>query len=109
MGSSTDLGRCMLGCFIQILNVQKSHWITVSNIGCEVGTVRVYDRAYAFINLDTKLQICSFVRPACRTLTLLMPNVQRQPNGYDCGLFAIATATELALGRDPILVTGIQP
>ena len=45
------------GCFIQILNIQKSHWITVSSIGCELGTVHVYDSAYAFIDLDTKLQM----------------------------------------------------
>jgi len=91
------------GCVIQILNIQKSHWITVSSIGCELGTVHVYDRAHAFINLDTELQICSFVRPSCCTLTILKVNIQRQPNGYDCGLFDIAKATELALGRDMIL------
>ena len=30
-------------------------------------------------------------------------NIQKQPNGSDCGIFALACATELACGRDPIL------
>ena len=58
---------------------------------------------YAFIDMDTKLQICSFIRPSCDVLTLRMPNIQRQPNSCDCGVFSIAVATELALGRDPHL------
>ena len=29
------------GEFVQILNVSKSHWITVSNIGCKPGTVNI--------------------------------------------------------------------
>ena len=32
-----------------------------------------------------------------------MINVQRQINGCDCGVFAIANATELAFGKDPLL------
>ena len=92
------------GHFIQILNVMcGSHWITVSNVNCEPNTVNVYDSAYAYIDSDTKLQICSLLRPICDVLKLRMPNIQRQPNSFDCGVFAIATATELALGKDPLL------
>ena len=92
------------GHFVQILNVMHgSHWITVSNINCDSDTVNVYDSAYALIDMDTKLQICSFIRPSCDVLTLRMPNIQHQPNSFDCGVFSIATATELALGRDPHL------
>jgi len=92
------------GHFVQILNVMHgSHWITVSNVNCDSNIINVYDSAYAYIDMDTKHQICSLVRPACDILTLRMPNIQRQPNSFDCGVFAIATATELALGRDPRL------
>ena len=92
------------GHFVQILNVMHgSHWITVSNINCDSDTVNVYDSAYAFIDMDMKLQICSFIRPSCDVLTLRMPNIQHQPNSFDSGVFSIATATELALGRDPHL------
>ena len=42
------------GRFIQILNVQKSHWIVVSDVGCEAGVVNIYDSAYDFFDLDSK-------------------------------------------------------
>ncbi|KAG5847202.1 hypothetical protein ANANG_G00123520 [Anguilla anguilla] len=29
--------------FVQILNVSANHWVTVSNVGCKVGTVNVFD------------------------------------------------------------------
>ena len=32
-----------------------------------------------------------------------MVNIQTQPNGCDCGVFAIKNATELAFGKDPLL------
>ena len=94
--------RAVTGQFVQILNVNKgSHWLTVSNVLCEPNCVNVYDSAYSTIHEDTQSQICSFVRPNSDTLTINMPNFQRQPNGRDCGIFAIAVATELANGRDP--------
>ena len=89
--------------FVQVSN-RGSHWITVSNnINCGDNVVDVYDSAYAYIEADTKAQVCSLMRPACDSLEIRMPNVQRQPNSYDCGLFAIAIATELTFGRDPLL------
>ena len=45
---------------------------------------------------DTKLQICSLLR----FFKTENANIQRQPNSYDCGVFA--TATQLALGKDPV-------
>lgn len=88
--------------FVQILNVMHgSHWIMVSNINCDSNHINVYDSAYAFINMDTKLQICSSVRPSC--FNPANAKIQCQPNTFDCGVFSIATATELAFGRDPCL------
>ena len=37
------------------------------------------------------------------TLRFDVMNVQAQPNGYDCGVYAIANATELAYGCDPVV------
>ena len=31
------------GEFVQVLNVSGCHWIAVSNIGCKLGTVNIYD------------------------------------------------------------------
>ena len=53
--------------------------------------------------MDTKLQISSIMQPSTETITYRSVNIQRQPNGKDCGLFAVAVAVELALNRDPRL------
>ena len=79
-----------------------SHWIAVSNVNCEPSTVDVHDSAYVYIDSDTK-QICSFFRPVGDVLKLRMPNTQCQPNSFSCGVLAIATATKLTLGKDPLL------
>ena len=89
--------------FIQILNVERSHWIVVSNVGCKKAVVNIYDSAYNFLSLNTKKQICSLWQPSSDQVEFQLVNVQRQPNSSDCGLFAIANATELAHGRDPLL------
>ena len=59
--------------------------------------------ANTYIDSDTKLQICSFLRPVGDILKLRMPNTQCQPNSFNCGVLAIATATKLTLGKDPLL------
>ena len=48
-------------------------------------------------------EICSFVRPTCDTFTFDIMNIQTKLNSSDCGLFAIACATELVCGKDPVL------
>ena len=95
--------QCVTGKFVQVLNVNKSHWVTVSNVDCETDTVDVYDSAYSWLNLDSKKQICSLVRPSSKLLQIRMVNIQRQGNSSDCGLFALASATSLVNGRDPFL------
>ena len=62
--------------FLQILNVYKSHWISVSNIDCGGNTINVYDSAYATLDLDTKMQICSIWRPKGDYVTINMMNIQ---------------------------------
>ena len=89
--------------FIQILHVLRNHWIVATNINCTSTTVNIYDSAYSAISHDTKLQIVSMIRPSTNELTYRNVNFQRQTNNSDCGVFAIAVATELVLGRDPVL------
>ena len=59
--------------------------------------------AYNFLSLNTKQQICSLWQPSSDQVEFQLVNVQRQLNSSDCGLFAIANATELAHGRDTML------
>ncbi len=91
------------GEFIQIMHVRQNHWITVSNIRCATDTVCVYDSHYQSVDIDTQMQICSFLRSTSDTVTFVMANMQSQNNSFDCGVYAIATATELAHKRDPCI------
>ena len=90
--------------FIQIIHIERSHWIVVSNSGCCEGCLKAYDSLYNTLSLRTKKQICLILEVAkVNEVTLQMPNIQRQPNASDCGVFAIAFSTEIFHGKDPML------
>ena len=95
--------------FVQILHVSNNHWITVSNIKQGTHTpypdvVRVYDSGWSpNISLETKELICNFLKPEKDVIFFDIMNVHAQPNLTDCGLFAVAFATELVHGEDPVL------
>ena len=85
-----------------------SHWITTSNIDSRQNThyrdtVSICDSALApRVSASTIQAICPFLKPSCDVLLFDM-NIQTQPNLNDCGLFALACATELVHGFDPVL------
>ena len=65
--------------------------------------LNVYDSMNWSVNLQTKMQTCSFWKSPIQQITFQMVNIQRQPNVSDCGVFAVAVATELVHGKDPVL------
>ncbi len=93
--------------YIQILHVNGNHWIVVSN--CMASHPPEKDRVLAYdsllpnkISYKTKEMVCSFTRPASKTYKFDMMNIARQPNSFDCGVIAIANATEIAFGYSPL-------
>ena len=86
--------------FVQILH-SESHWVTVSTIGTQHPTVRVYDSLYTSLPASTKVQIAALLQTEEKSIKLEWANVQKQPNGSDCGVFAIAFATALCHGQMP--------
>lgn len=55
-----------------------------------------------FVSRCVEMAICSIFRPQAEFMNFDIIDVQCQPNGWsDCGLFAIAFATELVHGHDP--------
>jgi len=91
------------GEFVQILNVSQSHWITVSNVGCKKGVVNIYDSIPScYLPACTKEQIAATLFSNEKTLTLEYKAVQVQQGSNDCGLFAIAFATSLCGGENPV-------
>ena len=94
--------------FIQVLHVGNCHWITTSNVTHEGGSisdaVNIYDSGRATtVTSEVKKLICSFFKSSSDSIHFDLMNIQSQLNGSDCGLFALACATELAYGKDPVL------
>ena len=74
------------GEFLQLVNVRHSHWILVSNVGCDEGVVHVYDTMYSSISLSTVHTITRLVFCPTSKLTLKMVDVELQRNSSDCGV-----------------------
>ena len=89
------------GEFVQIFNTAWA-WplgITVSTIGVAHPTVRVYDSLYSSAGTRLEAQISSLIQTEKPEISLKFMAVPVQAGTYDCGLFAVAFATALALGR----------
>ncbi len=94
--------------FIQVLHVNGNHWVTVSNIRPKsdptFDSVGIYDSNWlstSKIRSHTMEQICSFFKSKAKLLCFDVVSVERQKNLSDCGVFALAHATELVYGDDP--------
>ena len=55
-----------------------------------------------------KKMVCSFYKCKSQAIHFDLVNVETQPNSYDCGVYAIANATELAYSLDPALCSWNQ-
>ena len=87
------------GEFLQIMSTRE---ITVSNIGCPVDHINVYDSMpYCSTSKRTKEEICSILFSSAEEITLDFPCVRKQKGESDCGLFSIAYATTLCSGWNP--------
>ena len=93
----------MLSKFIQaqILNVGDSHWVLVSNIGCDSGVVNVYDTLYQSLPSSTLCTITNLVFCSTSTLSIKLVDVELQKNGSDCGVLCLAIAYDICLKQPP--------
>ena len=91
---------------MQVLHVSVCHWAVVSNI-CREGhleSIGYYDSAHPFtIGVNLWENVCSFYKNDAAFVHFDIVNVMEQPNAHDCGVFALANATELAHNCDPAL------
>ena len=77
------------------------HWLTISNLNCQEGTVNVFDSFYNDIDKESKFQIANILKPTGKNIKFNIIPVQRQAGGTEYGLFAIAFAVALGLGFNP--------
>lgn len=85
--------------FIQIINVNNQHWVTVA--GFPPSLVHVYDSVYDYVSETTKMQVATIMCSAESSITFKLHKIQFQQGTSDCGAFAIAYAADLAYGNDP--------
>lgn len=85
--------------FVQVLHDGALHWLTVTTFGTTTpDEVIIMDSLLstsgrkAVLNTHVVRQIANLLQPPSSTLVLRIENVQQQPNGFDCGLYAIAFA-----------------
>ena len=81
---------------LQILHSRNDHWIVASTVHCNDSEVRVlvYDSAYSTVDEKTS----SIISNLFLSDNIVIKHSQKQCNGEDCGLFAIANATAIANG-----------
>ena len=94
--------------FIQILNVRNNHWIIISTFGCPPSTIDVYDSMHLRLSTHLKKLVADLMQSPSKEIVIRYRDVQWQSGGSDCGLFALAFATSLCSGIDPVTVTFTQ-
>jgi hypothetical protein len=92
------------GDFVQIIHVRNNHWCVVSTVGCQSGVLRVYDSLYKTLSKEAIHLIVSMVHVPSSHLNIVMMDVEKQSNGSDCGVLAIAYAFDLCSGMNPCSV-----
>ena len=86
---------------LQILHIRGCHWATLSIQG---GRVEIYDTSFTSLNGDTLQTIFQLLRWKTNPLKINLMNTAKQSGSTDCGLYAAAVTTCLALGMDPLAV-----
>ena len=98
------------GEFIQILYTPgNAHWVCVGSVGCEDGTVNLYDSRYHNIIVNEVQKQVLILNGRSNFTGIQVFPVQKQPNGSDRGVFAVAFATYLAYGIHPETVQLMSP
>ena len=94
--------------FLQILNVNRNHWILISTVNCPPSTVDVYDSMHLSLSPRLKKLVADLLQSPSKEITIRYCDVQWQSGGSDCGIFALVFATSICNGIDPVTVTFIQ-
>lgn len=93
---------------VQVLHTGCAHWVLVSTINCEPGTISLYDttspafsRRNPTLSNTAQTQISQLLLCELPIIKVKNVAVQRQESKNNCGLLAIAIAYEVLLGGDP--------
>ena len=85
--------------FVQVLHVDGLHWLTV--IVVHTSLVKVYDSVFNTAGSSVALQTAAILKTKSDNIVLEVERTQFQQGKVDCGLYAIAFATEFCYGNNP--------
>ena len=85
--------------FVQVMHVSGNHWVTV--VAITDSLVKVYDSLYKCSNTCVTSQSAAILNSASEHIVFQNEKVQYQKGTTDCGLYAIAFATEYCHGNNP--------
>ena len=85
--------------FVQILHTGGSHWLTIE--GVTPSLAQVYDSMCYTTSTTTQLQIAALMCCQASSITVNVQSMCLQNGGSDCGVYAIAYATDLCHGNHP--------
>lgn len=86
---------------LQIFHTGGDHWICATTIGVSGKRVLVYDSGYTKWDESALCLLKNQFRCPPSNISILK-GAQKQQGGKECGLYAIANATSIALGKDPL-------
>ena len=75
-----------------------NHWAVLE---IKNKSIFLYDSAYTSVAGDGKQVIAHLINTNKDQLTVHMMNISKQSRATDCGLYAVAIMSSLALGKDP--------
>ena len=88
--------------FIQIIH-DRNHWVTVySDSVIEKSIIYLFDSLHKADLIRNILRLACSIRHSSESeIKGISKPLQQQLNGFDCGVYAIAYATDIAFDRDP--------
>ena len=85
--------------FVQILHVEGLHWITIYAVHHTF--IFIYDSMPPVISHTVQMQAAAILKSPRSEVVFEAQRTMPQEGTSDCGLFAIAYATDLCIGNDP--------
>ena len=86
---------------IQVINT-GNHWVCISTIVCRPGSIKVYDSLFLRVGQIAILHSCHMLMQVGNSTPFINEKVQKQINTSECSLVALAFATGLCHGLDPV-------
>ena len=90
---------------MQIINVNKNHWIALSTVGCQKASIKIFDCNGGKEHPKPTLKLMSgLLQTKENQFIVEFVDIQLQKGSHDCGLFALAYITSICNGQDPAVL-----